>query len=70
MTLCVIYFSSHVIQHQQKYALISKVFIVYAPLSVAESLHFRKSLPMHAVAHFLELSELPPCEDEDFLPEF
>ncbi len=67
MTLFVIYFSSHVIQHQQEYALMSKVFIVYAPLSVKESLHFRSSLPMHAVAHYLDL---PPCEDEDFLPEF
>jgi hypothetical protein len=61
------YLSEQALLHQKEYALISKVFIVYAPLSVIERLHFRMSVPMHAVVHFLEL---PQCEDENFLPEF
>ena len=46
------YLSEQALLHQHEYALISKVFIVYAPLSVKERLHFRKSVPMHAVALF------------------
>jgi hypothetical protein len=55
------------LQNQLDNALISKVFIVYAPLSVASSLFFRASLPMHAISHSLAII---PCDDDDLLPDF
>lgn len=65
--ICHLFVLTHVMQNQLDYALISKVFIVYAPLSVASSLFFRASLPIHAISHSLAIT---PCEDDDLLPEF
>ena len=54
-------------QYQQDNALISSLFIVYAPLDRADVLNFHHNLPLYALTH----ADFPDVEyvDDDIMPQ-